>query len=146
MKKNIFTQNSPGHCEIDEHPSLLSTNVISRKNFDPLRSLNLEFTYYMPNNLPPKILYSNEMFLLLSKADRFIGELNGISNFVKNSDLLVYPYLSREATSSTQLEGTLSTLEDYWIYETKEESHKEITDVIDIHNYIEAPSSIEKCK
>lgn len=135
MTYNNFTENSPGTCSKAEHESLIKKSE-KFLSLSDIANMNWEYLYFIPNNLPPIIEYPSEIYLLLSQADKLIGELSSLSDFVENNTLLVYPYLSREATFSSQMEGTQSTIRDYWIAETREINNKIPFDVIDIQNYI----------
>lgn len=97
---------------------------------------------YLPNPLPPAITYNKELINLLSKADRILGNLSGIGTQLPNPDLLITPYVKREAVLSSKIEGTQASLSDLFYFEAagKEEREKEVktTDILEVVNYVKA--------
>ena len=60
---------------------------------------------FIPNPLPPEPLKMDwEMQDLLSKADRALGRLDGITEILPNPDLFVAMYIKQEAVLSSQIE------------------------------------------
>ncbi|MBF0362136.1 MAG: Fic family protein [Oligoflexia bacterium] len=96
---------------------------------------------FVPHPLPPAIEYDKEMRALLSDADRLIGELLGTGKAISNPYLLITPYVQREAVSSSQIEGTQTSMDDLLLFEaTNEESDPEvnIADIREVQNYVKA--------
>ncbi|MGH7800771.1 MAG: hypothetical protein ACREOW_09115 [Thermodesulfobacteriota bacterium] len=48
---------------------------------------------FVPNPLPPEIIYDRELIRLLSEADRLLGELSGTGRLLRNPYLLIAPYI-----------------------------------------------------
>jgi len=70
-----------------------------------------EYRAFIPNPLPPQPLELDwEMQELLSKADRALGRLDGITEILPNPDLFVAMYIRQEAVLSSQIEGTQASL------------------------------------
>lgn len=69
-------------------------------------------TAFVPVNLPPRVTYDREMIMLLSKAERMVGELKGKGGELENPHILLRAYLKRDAVLSSKIEGTLASLED----------------------------------
>lgn len=69
---------------------------------------------FIPNPLPPKppVRLQGEIQNLLSEADLALGRLDGSINTLPHPDLFVAMYVRKEAVLSSQIEGTLSSLED----------------------------------
>ncbi|MGI5964121.1 MAG: Fic/DOC family N-terminal domain-containing protein [Lawsonibacter sp.] len=66
---------------------------------------------FIPNPLPPEPLNVDwDMQELLSKADRALGRLDGITEILPNPDLFVAMYIKQEAVHSSQIEGTQASL------------------------------------
>ena len=68
---------------------------------------------FIPNPLPPDppIKYDQELQFLLSKADRHLARLDGITTVLPDPDLFVAMYVKKEALLSSQIEGTQASLE-----------------------------------
>ena len=101
-----------------------------------------DYRAFMPNPLPPSITYSKEIVTLLSEADRQLGNLSGLGTLLPNPDLLITPYIKREAVLSSKIEGTQASLSDLFYFEaaSKEEKKKETarTDILEVANYVKA--------
>ncbi|HFQ92798.1 MAG TPA: Fic family protein, partial [Anaerolineae bacterium] len=72
---------------------------------------------YIPNPLPPPIVWSGELISTLSAADRALGELAGLGQALPNPHLLIQPLIRREAVLSSRIEGTRASLADLYAYE-----------------------------
>ena len=93
---------------------------------------------FIPNPLPPMPLQIDwEMQELLSKADRALGRLDGITEILPNPDLFVAMYIKQEAVLSSQIEGTQASLVDVLEYESKSQKGA-IKDISEVLNYINA--------
>lgn len=78
------------------------------------------------------------MLALLSRADRALGRLDGVTSILPNPDLFVAMYVRQEAVLSSQIEGTQSTLEDVLEFEAGASGAASPGDVGEIVNYIRA--------
>ena len=58
---------------------------------------------FIPNPLPPvpEILMEQEIWNLLSQADRALGRLDGTTDALPNPDLFVFMYVRKEAVLSS---------------------------------------------
>ena len=67
---------------------------------------------FIPAGLPPNppIRIEGELQVLLSRADRALGRLDGSVRTLPNPDLFVVMYVRKEAVLSSQIEGTQSSL------------------------------------
>jgi Fic family protein len=72
---------------------------------------------------------------LLSKANRSIGILEGVSRQIPNIELFASMYVRKEALLSSQIEGTQATLDDILDPNIEENTNQHVADVI---NYIKA--------
>lgn len=102
------------------------------------------FSFY-PNKLPPEIDFDKKLILSLTKAEATLSKLSGIGLFLPNPDLLISPYLKKEALSSSRIEGTMISLDEYFLHELEGEEtidSKEVTNYIKATNY--ALEKIEK--
>ncbi|WP_229908476.1 Fic family protein [Comamonas sp. JC664] len=86
----------------------------------------------------PRVEFEGALTSLLSKADRALGRLDGVSSILPNPDLFVAMYVRHEAVLSSQIEGTQSTLEDVLEYELTERGARRAKDAQEVVNYIAA--------
>ena len=93
---------------------------------------------YVPNPLPPKITVDWELANLLSKADSKLGELSGTGQLLPNPNLLIRPFMRREAVTSSRIENTQSGLEDLFLFEADETESPPVSDVKEVINYVRA--------
>lgn len=98
----------------------------------------LEYKAFVPNALPFDIQLNNELQTLLTKAHSALGRLDGVSEVVPDVDFFVRMYVNKEATLSSQVEGTQATLADVLKAEAKIIETKKPSDVKEILNYIAA--------
>jgi Fic family protein len=101
-----------------------------------------DYSAFVPYPLPPEIKYSAESINLLAEANRHLGNLNGVGALLPNPNLLIVPYMRREAVLSSKIEGTQTSLSDLFYFEAarKEEQKVEAqkTDVLEVVNYVKA--------
>lgn len=95
---------------------------------------------FRPSSLPPDpgLNIDKEMIGLLSKAERSLGKLDGITLNLPNPNLFIAMYVKQEATLSSQIEGTQASLVDVLEYEAAEVNDDRVPDVIEIVNYVSA--------
>ena len=95
---------------------------------------------FVPASFLPKdlIKWDKDLILLLSKADRAIGKLNAIDQLVPDVDYFIFMYIKKEATLSSQIEGTQATLIDLVKAEAKLQDEHPPSDIDEIKNYINA--------
>lgn len=104
----------------------------------PIRHPN-GYWAFLPNPLPPAIEWTSELVNILSAADRSLGELAGLGHSLANPDLLIKPFIRREAVLSSQIEGTRASLADLYLYETGQPALFELPDdVREVDNYVTA--------
>ncbi len=95
---------------------------------------------FVPAPLPPvpPLQLDDELLALLSRADRALGRLDGVTSVLPNPDLFVAMVVRQEAVLSSQIEGTQSTLEDVLEFEARASNSNTPHDVEEIVNYIRA--------
>jgi Fic family protein len=66
----------------------------------------------VPAPLPPKIRYTPQLVLALSRADAALGELSGVAGQLPDPQLLDAPFKRQEALCSSRIEGADVSLSD----------------------------------
>jgi Fic family protein len=97
------------------------------------------YAAFVPNPLPPEIAYDAALSRVLSDADRALGELNGLGRMLPNPDLLINPFMHKEAVLSSKIEGTQATITDVYAMEAGHRGTPRIPeDVQEVLNYVGA--------
>jgi len=101
-----------------------------------------DYSAFIPHSLPPEIKYSTELINLLAEANRHLGNLNGVGVLLPNPNLLIVPYMRREAVLSSKIEGTQTSLSDLFYFEAARREEQKVeaqkTDVLEVVNYVKA--------
>ncbi len=93
---------------------------------------------FVPELLPPEIEYDVELIMLLSEADRSMGEYSGLLSAIPDSTILIQPLLREEAVMSSQIEGTQSRINDLYIFEAGVKEDNIPEDAKEVSNYVRA--------
>jgi Fic family protein len=95
---------------------------------------------FIPGPIPPvpPIAMDDEMWSLLSAADRALGRLDGSTETLPDPDLFVVMYVRKEAVLSSQIEGTQATLMDVLEFEAKALEPDRPQDADEVINYVNA--------
>lgn len=95
---------------------------------------------FVPAPLPPQppLRLEGELQVLLSRADRALGRLDGSVQTLPNPDLFVLMYVRKEAVLSSQIEGTQSSLQDVLAAEAQVLAVDRPRDVDEVVNYVGA--------
>ena len=100
---------------------------------------DIAYKSFVPNHLPPNpsLCYDDELIYMVSEANRYIGRLDEITDILIAPNFFVYMYARKEATLSSQIEGTQATFSD--LIKKEAGINDEIPDdVREIENYIKA--------
>ena len=95
---------------------------------------------FVPHPLPPPpmLLDRARLEAALGRANRGLGALRGIRNFLSAPDDLLEAYVRREATLSSQIEGTRSSLDDLMAREAEGGAAPPGDDLTESSNYVAA--------
>ena len=109
MRLEEFTARSPGRLIAQTGPSG-------------------DYLAYVPNPLPQSLPFAVETILALSRADQALGELKGIGQMLPNPNLLINPFIRREAVSSSRMEGTVTDFEQLVLFEVDQDEGEDFAD------------------
>ncbi|MEW6374993.1 MAG: Fic family protein [Thermodesulfobacteriota bacterium] len=104
---------------------------------------------FFPKPLPPSppIQYDEELQSRLSKADRSLARLDGITTVLPNPDLFIAMYVKKEALLSSQIEGTQASLEGVLEFEADLIPKENLDEIKEVINYVRALNhGIERLK
>jgi Fic family protein len=93
---------------------------------------------FVPAETLPPVEYTPELALALSQADAALSELSGLGRYLPNPNLLIAPYIKREAVASSRIEGTQANLSDMLLDELAPERTAADSDVFEVRNYVAA--------
>ena len=97
-----------------------------------------QYKSFLPEKIDHEwIIASPETNSLLSEANRLIGELNAFSQLIPDVDYFIKMHITKEATTSSQIEGTKTNIEDVLIKE-EDISPEKRNDWNEVQNYINA--------
>jgi Fic family protein len=107
------------------------------------------FKTFTPFDFPPKegFLISPKLYKKHEEAIRLVGKLDGITRLLPDKDFFISMFVIKDATYSSQIEGTKATFQDAVAAPVTEEKNRKSPDVDDIEHYIEAVNyGIERTK
>ncbi len=93
---------------------------------------------FIPNPLPPKIIWNDALVSNLSKADYVLGMLAREGSKLPNPHLLIRPFITREAVLSSKIEGTQATLGEILANDAGIQVDRSPDDLQEVKNYITA--------
>lgn len=97
-----------------------------------------EYQSFLPTTINHEwIIADPALQQLLSNADRALGELNAFSQLVPNVEFFIQMYVAKEATLSSRIEGTQTSVEDAF-KDADDLTPEKRDDWIEVQNYIQA--------
>ncbi|WP_290809950.1 Fic family protein [Halovivax sp.] len=96
---------------------------------------------HRPASLPPDLEYTDDLLRVYGDAQYALGRLATLERHLENPNLLIAPFVHREAAMSSQVEGTNVTISDIYAHEvgaTPERAAAEMDDVREAYNYVDA--------
>lgn len=94
------------------------------------------YVAYFPRPIPRVVDVSPANLLLLADAEAALGKLAGAGRLLPHTQLLVGPYLRREAVASTRIEGTQASLVE--VFDAEASDQPLGPDVEEVLNYVRA--------
>lgn len=88
--------------------------------------------------MPRSLDLSADTVYALSEADSALGYLQGLGRLIKDPELLVGPYLTKEAVASSRIEGTEASLSDVLQAEAEEGLPQQDDSVAEVSRYLAA--------
>lgn len=95
------------------------------------------FWYFLPTTIPRDLPLAADTVMAMSAADAALGHLQGLGHLIKDPELLLGPYITREALASSRIEGTEASLGEVLQAEASEAASKD-EDVLEVERYIRA--------
>ena len=95
---------------------------------------------FVPNPFPPNtdIRFPNKLLSSHTEAVHLLGKLDGVADRLPDRDWFLMMFISKDASSSSQIEGTNATMLDVFEMQNIEPRPNLPADVDDIFHYIEA--------
>src|SRR5262249_15145967 len=103
MQRKDFAANAPGRLECSAQGPHLT---------------------FIPDPLPPKLVYDADLVRMLSEADLALGELAGVGQMLPNPHLLIRPFVRREAVLSSRIEGSITRLDQLFLFEVQQDEQQ----------------------
>jgi Fic family protein len=107
------------------------------------------FKTFTPFDFPPKGGFdiTAKLHKKHEEAIRLVGKLDGITRLLPDKDFFISMFIVKDATYSSQIEGTKATMQDAVAAPVTEEKNRKTPDVDDIEHYIKAANyGVERTK
>lgn len=104
---------------------------------------------FTPFDFPPKddFTITPKLYKKHEEAIRLVGKLDGITRLLPDKNFFLLMFIKKDATYSSQIEGTKATLQDAVAAPVTEEKSRLHSDVDDIVHYVDAVNyGIERTK
>lgn len=81
------------------------------------RQDGVDYWAFVPHPLPPNLPLDTALLYTFAEASHNLGMLAGVGRKLPNPQLLIEPFVRREAVLSSRIEGTQSEIADLYAYE-----------------------------
>lgn len=117
-------------------------------NISEFRAGTFEQQYEYQSFLPTAINHEwnvsdPQIATLLEDANRLLGELNAFSQLIPDVDFFIRMHITKEATTSSRIEGTQTSIEEALVKKVDLDPEKR-NDWQEVHNYIQAINTAVK--
>lgn len=97
-----------------------------------------QYKAFLPNPINEKWFWQDsEINILLEEANRKLGEINAFSILIPNIDLFIKMHITKEANTSSKIEGTKTEMDEA-VMKEEEITPERRDDWKEVHQYIEA--------
>ncbi len=97
-----------------------------------------QYKAFLPNPINEKWFWQDsEINMLLEEANRTLGEINAFSILIPNIDLFIKMHITKEANTSSKIEGTKTEMDEA-VMKEEEITPERRDDWKEVHQYIEA--------
>jgi Fic family protein len=93
---------------------------------------------FVPSALPATMPLGAEAVNLLAEASQALGLLQGLVQSLPSPQILVRPFVRREAELSSRIEGTYANQEELVLFEIDRDTATDKSDVREVWNYVAA--------
>src|ERR1700732_3302927 len=93
---------------------------------------------FVPAPLPEMVSLDAETVRCLAEASQAIGLLQGLVQSLPSPQILVRPFVRREAELSSRIEGTYANQEELVLFELDRQTAADKPDVREVWNYVTA--------
>lgn len=97
-----------------------------------------QYKSFFPKNINLQwVLSDPEILTLMEKANRLLGELNAFSQLIPNVDFFIQMHITKEATTSSRIEGTQTNMEEA-LFDEQDINPENRDDWQEVQNYVKA--------
>ena len=121
------------------------TNV-NKLKIGSYRKQKAGYASFVPNPFPPQdgFYISSRLHKKHGQAMRLIGKLDGVAGRLPDKDFFLLMFVKKDATYSSQIEGTQATFQDAVAAPVTDEESRVHPDVDDITHYVDAANFAAK--
>ena len=96
-----------------------------------------EYQSFLPNNVYNQwLIQDHELILEIGEANRLLGSLDAYADLVPNIDYFIKMHITKEATTSSKIEGTKTSFEEALLTDVVDLDPEKRDDWLEVNNYI----------